>query len=87
MILGTGDDKCFILKINSIEIRNTTEEELLGLAINHKLKFDTHINKLCKTARFKLHALCRTRKFLTLEQAKLLANSSVNTQFGYAPLL
>ena len=61
--------------------------ELLGLTIDHKLKFDAHIDKLCKTARFKLHALRRIRKFLTLEQEKLLANSFVNTQFGYAPLI
>ena len=87
MIVGHSDDKCFILKINAIEIRNTTEVELLGLTIDHKLKFDAHIDKLCKTARFKLHALRRIRKFLTLEQAKLLANSFVNTQFGYAPLI
>ena len=87
MILGPSDDKCFILKINAIEIRNTTEVELLGLTIDHKLKFDAHIDKLCKTARFKLHALRRIRDFLTLKQAKLLANSFVNTQFGYAPLI
>ena len=87
MILGPSDDKCFILKINAIEIRNTSEVELLGLTIDHKLKFDAHIDKLCKTARFKLHALRRIRKLVTLEQAKLLANSFVNTQFGYAPLI
>ena len=33
------------------------------------------------------HALRRIRKFLTLEQAKLLANSFVNTQFRSAPLI
>ena len=63
MILGPSDDKCFILKINAIEIRNTSEVELLGLTIDHKLKFDAHIVKLCKTARFKLHVLRRIRKF------------------------
>ena len=86
-ILGPSDDKCFIFKINAIEIRNTTEVKLLGLTINHKLKFDAHIDNLCKTRSFKLHALRRIRKFLTLEQAKLFANSFVNTQFGYAPLI
>ena len=63
MILGPSNDKCFILKINAIEIRNTTEVELLGLTIDHKLKFDAHIDKLCKTARFKFHALRRIRNF------------------------
>ena len=87
MILGSSEDKFFILKINVIEIRNTSEVELLAQTIDHKLEFDAHIDKLCKTARFKLHALRRIRDFLTLKQAKLLANSFVNTQFGYAPLI
>ena len=87
MIVGPSDDKCFILKINAIEIKNTSELELLDLTIDHKLKFDTHFDKLCKTARFKLHALRRIIKFLTLEQAKLFANSFVNSQFGYSPLI
>ena len=54
MILGPRDDKRFILKINDIEIRNTTEVVLRGLTIDHKLIFDAHIDKLWKTARFKL---------------------------------
>ena len=48
---------------------------------------DAHIDKTRKTARFKLHALHRIRKSITLEQPKLLANVFVNTQFGYAPLI
>ena len=74
MILGPSDDKCFILKINAIEHRNITKGKLLGLTIDHKLKFDAHIDKLCKTPRFKLHALRRIKKFSTLDQASLLAN-------------
>ena len=87
MILGPSNDKCFNLKINTIEIRNTSEVKLLGLKIDHELKFDVHIDKLCKTERFKFYALRRIRTFLTPEQAKLLANSFVNTQFGHAPLI
>ena len=82
MILGPSDDKFLILKINAIEIRNTSEVELLGLTIDHELRFDAHIDKLCETARFKLHALRSIKKFLTLEQAKLLANSFVNTNLS-----
>ena len=68
MIIGSSDDKCFIFKINAIEIRNTTEVELLGLTIDGKLKFDAHIDTLCKTARFKLHALRRIRTFEDLNR-------------------
>ena len=86
-ILGPSDDICFTLKIDAIEIRNTTEVELFGLIVDHKLKFVDHIDTLCKTARFKLHELCRIRKFSTLEQTKLLANSFIISQFGYIPLI
>ena len=79
MILGPSNDKCFILKINVMEIRNRSEVELF---VHHKLKFDAHVDKLWKPARFKLHALRRIKKFLTLDQAKLFTNSFVNTQFG-----
>ena len=61
------------------------EVELLGLTIDYNLKFNAHIDQLYTTARFELHALCRIIKFLIIEQA-ILANSFVNTQFGYAPL-
>ena len=47
-IFGPSDDKCFILKINVIETRNTSEVELLGLTIVHKLNFDGHIYKCAK---------------------------------------
>ena len=70
MIFEPCDNKCFILKINDIEIRKTNEAELLGLTIDHKLKSDAHVDKLCKTAKFKLPALRKVRKFLTLQQAK-----------------
>ena len=88
MILGPSGVKYFTpIEKTAIEIRNTTEVVLLGLTIDHKSKFDVHIEKSCKTARFKLHALRRIRKFVTIEQAKLLAYSFVNTQFAYAPLI
>ena len=86
IILGPYDDKCFIFNENAMKIRNTTEVELFGLSIDHKLKCDAHMYKLCKTARFKLQALRRIRNILALEQAKLFINSFVNSQFGYAPI-
>ena len=87
LILGPSDDKCFILNINTIEIRNTTEVELLGLTIDHKLKFDAHTSKLWFWCSHLMLTLRKIRIFLTLEQANLLANSFVTTQFGYAPLI
>ena len=50
------------LKTDAFEIRDTTEVELLGLPIDHKLKIDADTSKLHKTQRFKHHALRKTRK-------------------------
>ena len=36
---------------------------------------------------YKLHALRRIRKYLSLEKAKLLCNAFINSQFNYAPLV
>ena len=40
-----------------------------------------------RTANYKLHALRRIRKYLSLEKAKLLYNEFINSQFNYAPLV
>ena len=42
---------------------------------------------LCSTANYKLHALRRIRKYLTLEKPKLLCNAFINSQLNYAPAI
>ena len=54
MILRPSDGECLILEINVIEIRKTNEAELPGLTIDQKLKSDAYVDKLCKTAKFKV---------------------------------
>ena len=60
---------------------------LLGITIDNKLAFKKHIENLCRTAQFKLYALTRLRKYLTLDKAILLGNTFINSQFNYAPLI
>ena len=61
--------------------------ELLGLIIDNKLSFEKHIAKLCQITSYKLHALMRRRKYLTLEKSKILRNDFVDYHFNYAPLV
>ena len=42
---------------------------------------------LCRRASYKLHALRRIRKYLTLEKSKLLYNAFINNQFNYASII
>ena len=72
MILGKGTRQTITLNINNIKIRESQNVELLGLIIDNRLTFKDHINMLCRRANYKLHALRRIRKYLTLEKSKLL---------------
>ena len=56
--------------------------ELLGITTDNMLSFNEHINNLCRNASYKLHALRRIRKYLTQDQAKLLCNALINSQFN-----
>ena len=42
---------------------------------------------LCRRASYKIHALRRIRKYLTLEKSKLLYNVVINNQFNYASII
>ena len=87
MILGDKQDTHFVLNINGKEINNFREIELLGIVIGNQLKLKKHIENLCKKASFKLHALRRIRKFLTVKKARVLANAFINSHVNYAPLI
>ena len=60
---------------------------MLGLIVDNKLSFEKHSAKLCQTASYKLHALRRIRKCLTLEKARVMRNALVDSQFNYVPLI
>ena len=87
MILGDKQNTSLVLNINGKKINNSRETELLGIVFDNQLKFKKHIEKLFKKDYFKLHALRRIRKFLTIEKARILANAFINSQFNYAPLI
>ena len=87
MILGKSTRQTIILNINNIKIRDSQNVELLGLTIDNRLTFKDHINMLCRRANYKLHALRRIRKCLTLEKPKLLYNVFINSQFNYASII
>ena len=87
MVLGTKEDDLFVLNIGKNEIESSTKVTLLGVKIDRQLKFKSLIEEVDRKAAYKLHALRRIRKSLTVEKAKLLANAFINSHFTYAPLI
>ena len=48
-----------VIKIGYKGISNNKEEKILGVYFNNKLNFNTHLERICKRASQKLHALAR----------------------------
>ena len=86
MILGS---KCQTPTMNIAGALITASKtvKLLGIQIDHELKFYSHILNLCRTANAKLKCLARIRNRIDNHQAKLLCNSFILSQFNYCPLI
>ena len=51
----------------------------MGVKIGKQLKFKSCIEKLRRKASYKLHALRKIRKYLTVEKARFLVNAFINS--------
>ena len=72
---------------NNGEVMNKSQiQKLLGVHIDYELKFDTHIEALCKKAGKNILALSRVIKFMSTNEAQLLMRSSIMSQFRYCRL-
>ena len=68
-------------------IKSSSTVELLGITLDKNLDFKSHIENICCKANNKIKALFRIRSFLTLEQAKVLAEAYILSNFRYCPLV
>ena len=91
-------DKChFLLSGNSIQshwvtvgdakIWESRSEVLLGLTIDKYLKFDIHLNAICKKVGQKISALARLIYVVPIHKKRLLMKSFIESQFAYCPLI
>ena len=83
-----GKKKClkYSLKIESITAKESDKVKLRRITIDKALNFKKHIENLYCTAHYKLHALRQIRKYLMIDEAKLLGNGFIDSQFNNAPL-
>ena len=86
LLLSNTDNK-FSLNIEKNILENSDTHKLLGILIDNELKFDKHVEQLCKKAILKLHALARISKYMSLRQRCTITKSFINSQFGYCPIV
>ena len=85
IVIGDDDPNQKII-LNNNEIASSNEEKLLGILLDSKLNFDSHITSLSQKAGHKLSALARINNYPTQDQKYLLLNSIAKSQFSYYPL-
>ena len=64
-------------------IKSSSTVELLGIALDKNLNFKSYIENICSKANNKIKVLFRIRSFLTLEQAKVLAEAYILSNLRY----
>ena len=69
MFLGTNQD--IALSFDNTTLRSQNEVLLLGITIDSKLYFTSHITNICKTANNKLNAINRLRSSLSINQTRV----------------
>ena len=69
------------------DIINTKCEKLLGVKVDSKLRFDDHVESLCKKANQKLSALTRLSMLMLFDQRRLIMNAFITSHFSYCPLV
>ena len=63
------------------------EEKILGVIIDNKLRFKSHVKNLCKKASQKIWALSRLINYLNDSKKKIIFNALIKSQFSYCPLV
>ena len=83
LILERNSNEQVTLNIGDSLMENTDEEKLLGVVIDKKLTFDTHISKLCKKAGSKLFALARIAGHMDTNKLRVLMRPFVISHYQY----
>ena len=73
--------------LNNTQMKNRSEEKILGITIDNKLKFKKHVKSLCKKTSQIIWALSRLTNYLKDSEKKLTFNAIIKSQFSYCPLV
>ena len=68
-------------------MKESTEENLLGITFDQSLSFKHHVKALCKKAGQKLHALARISRYMDTEKLQQLMRAFILSHFSYCPLV
>ena len=96
MVLNAG--KCHFMSLgnntenekflfHNILMENSKERKVLGVTIDNKLNFKSHISVICKKASQKIATLSRLTSYLHNSEKKIIFNLIIKSKFSYCPLV
>ena len=85
LILSTNEP--FSINIDNEVIKNSNIKKLLGINLNTRLGFDTHVANICSRVSKKLHALARISQYMSIHKRRMTMKAFIASEFGYCPLV
>ena len=87
MILSSDKkDKKFQLNTNKSTISSEDSVTLLGIEIDNKLNFKSHVSTICKKENRQLNAVGRIQNYVGKKEKETIINTFVYSNFMYCPL-
>ena len=86
LVAGNKHEHLWVNVAESL-ISESKQEKILGVTIDHNLKFGEHVKNIIALASRKLTALARMSHVLNFSKLRLLIKSFVESQFAYCPLV
>ena len=71
------------INVGTVEVSSSSEVKNLGCWLDNQLKLNNHINRLRKSAFFRLYNIRKIRKFLSRETTQILVNALVTSRLDY----
>ncbi len=75
------------IDINDIRIERESQIKLLGITIDDKLKFDKHIDILCKNAARQINVLYGFSGIFDIKEREIIHNTFILANFNYCSLV
>ena len=68
VLLGVDDELQTNLVCGNETLKNSKQETILGVTIDNKFNFATHLSNITKNANIEFNALTRAQKYMTTDQ-------------------
>ena len=72
----------FSIYIHNEVIKNSNNKKLLGIALNNRLSFVTHVVNICNRMNKKLHALARISQYMNIHKRRMTMKAFISSEFG-----